>query len=217
MATSDHNKLREGANIFPEGANIFPEGDWTGKKVGLLGGSFNPAHGAHMDISLAALRRLELDAVWWLVSPQNPLKARDGMASLSDRMASAQAVADDARIYVTDLEKDLGTRYTAETLNRILTLLPDTGFVWLMGADNLAQFPKWRDWKKIAATVAFAVFDRPGYSSAVAESEAAQHFRDDQIPSADAAKLAHMKTPAWTFIRDTQNPLSSTEIRRKKL
>ncbi|PCI48892.1 MAG: nicotinic acid mononucleotide adenylyltransferase [Alphaproteobacteria bacterium] len=197
--------------------DIIETADWSGKKIGLLGGSFNPAHHAHLEISLAALEKLGLDAVWWLVSPQNPLKSGDDMASLKDRMASARAMASDSRIYVTDLESRLGTRYTVDVLDRIIKLLPDSRFIWLMGADNLAQFSRWKDWKKIARTVAFAIFNRPGYSDAVRTSEAAKLFKHHQIPEERAAELSSLKAPAWTFIRDIQNPLSSTEIRRKKL
>jgi len=197
--------------------NIFPQGNLSGKKIGLLGGSFNPAHGAHLEISLVALEKMNLDAVWWLVSPQNPLKSAAEMAALKDRMAYARTVGIDPRIYVTDIEQKLNTHYTVDTLIQITSLLPDTEFVWLMGADNLAQFSKWKDWKKIAQTVVFAIFDRPGYSDAIKMSDAAAYFRDKKIPSGQAAELSSLKPPAWTFIRDTKNPLSSTEIRRKKL
>ncbi len=201
--------------------NIFPTGDrpehWNGMKVGLLGGSFNPAHAAHLEITLSALEKLELDAVWWLVSPQNPLKSADDMAGLDQRMESARAMATDDRIYITDLESQLGSNYTVDTLDSIIKRLPETRFIWLMGADNLAQFSQWKDWKKIVRTVAFAIFDRPMYSRAVEESDAAELFRDAQIPESQAATLSSRKAPAWIFIRDIQNPLSSTEIRRKKL
>lgn len=197
--------------------NIFPQDNLSGKKIGLLGGSFNPAHAAHLEISLVALEKLKLDAVWWLVSPQNPLKSDAGMARLEERLASARAIAAEPRIYVTDLEEKMAVRYTVDTVTRITSLLPDTQFVWLMGADNLAEFSQWKDWKKIAQTVVFAIFDRPGYSTAVETSDAAAYFRDKKIPSAEAAGLCSLKPPAWTFIRDTKNPLSSTDIRRKKL
>jgi len=208
MAKPDHN-------IFPH--TMSDDADWAGKKVGLLGGSFNPAHDAHLEISLVALDRLGLDAIWWLVSPQNPLKSPDDMAALTDRMASARSKALDTRIFVTDLEEKIGTTYTAETLQEIKKRLPDVHFIWLMGADNLQQFSRWKDWKEIGHTLPFAIFDRPGYSNTHKTSEAADYFRDHQIPPEQAAQLALMKTPAWTFIRDTQNPLSSTEIRRKNL
>ncbi len=197
--------------------NIFPQDNLSGKKIGLLGGSFNPAHAAHLEISLVALEKLKLDAVWWLVSPQNPLKPPEGMASLKERMTSARAICADPEIYVTDLEEKMNVRYTVDTVARITSLLPDTQFVWLMGADNLAEFSHWKDWKKIAQTIVFAIFDRPGYSTAVETSDTAAYFLDQRIPSAQAADLCSLKPPAWTFIRDTKNPLSSTEIRRKKL
>ncbi len=197
--------------------NILPAGDWSGKKIGLLGGSFNPAHDAHLEISLVALDRLQLDAVWWLVSPQNPLKAADDMAPLEARMESAREIVTDPRIFVTDLESRLGTRYSVDTVERIISRWPDSHFVWLMGADNLAQFSKWKDWKKIARTITFAIFDRPGYSDAARTSDAASYFRGDQIPPVRAVELVMKRPPAWVFIRDTENPLSSTELRRKKL
>ncbi|PCI33873.1 MAG: nicotinic acid mononucleotide adenylyltransferase [Alphaproteobacteria bacterium] len=216
MAKREHKRSGDTSGDI-KGLSIFPVGAWAEKKVGLLGGSFNPAHAAHLDITLSALDRLKLDAVWWLVSPQNPLKSEKGMADLQDRLASAREMATDPRIHVTDVETHLATCYTVDSLNRIMALLPDTRFIWLMGADNMAQFSQWKDWKKIARTVAFAIFDRPGYSRSVKASDAAQLFRDDQIPESQAAELSTMKAPAWTFIRDIQNPLSSTEIRRKKL
>jgi len=204
--------------------NIFPQNNLSGKKIGLLGGSFNPAHAAHLEISLVALEKLKLDGVWWLVSPQNPLKSPEGMASFEERMTSARALLTESkinrtepRIYVTDLEEKMNVRYTVDSVTRITSLLPDTQFVWLMGADNLAEFSQWKDWKKIAQTIVFAIFDRPGYSTAVETSDAAAYFLDQRIPSAEAADLCSLKPPAWTFIRDTKNPLSSTEIRRKKL
>jgi len=212
MARPDHS-------IFPDpGAAGGDTGKgWRGKKIGLLGGSFNPAHEAHLEISRVALDKLDLDAVWWLVSPQNPLKSPDETAALDSRMDQAKAMATDRRIFVTDLERKLGTTYTAETLDNLVRRLPDSHFVWLMGADNLEQFCRWKDWKKIGHTVVFAIFDRPGYSRAHETSEAADYFRASQIPPEQASGLALMKAPAWTFIRDTKNPLSSTEIRRKTL
>ncbi len=197
--------------------SIFPQDSLAGKKIGLLGGSFNPAHAAHLEISLVALEKLKLDGVWWLVSPQNPLKSPEGMASFEERMTSARAMSPEPRIYVTDLEEKMNVRYTVDSVTRITSLLPDTQFVWLMGADNLAEFSQWKDWKKITQTIVFAIFDRPGYSTAAETSEAAAYFQDKEIPSAEAADLCSLKPPAWTFIRDTKNPLSSTDIRRKKL
>ncbi len=215
MARPDHNILP--ARDWSDKGACSDQEDWSGKKIGLLGGSFNPAHAAHLEISLVALEKLQLDAVWWLVSPQNPLKSADGMAPLEARMESAQGIATDPRIFVTDLENRLGTRYSVDTVERIISHWPDSHFVWLMGADNLAQFSKWKGWKKIARTITFAIFDRPGYSDAARTGDAANCFRDDQIPPAQAARLVMKRPPAWVFIRDVENPLSSTELRRKKL
>ncbi len=204
MAKPDHS-------ILPD------KQSWKGKRIGLLGGSFNPAHAGHLEISLCALSKLGLDAVWWLVSPQNPLKSVQDMASLDERMVGAEKMATDPRIHVSDLEKQLATSYTVDFLNKITKLAPDTCFIWLMGADNLAQFSKWKDWKEIGKIVAFAIFDRPSYSSAVETSEAAAFFKDNQIPEDNAYKLGTEKLPAWTFIREVQNEISSSHIRQKKL
>lgn len=201
------------------GPDILParEGGWDGKKIGLLGGSFNPAHAAHLEISQRALDRLGLDAVWWLVSPQNPLKAPAETLPLKHRMDTARAIAPDPRIYISDLEQHLDSPYTVDTLSTLTQLCPRSHFVWLMGADNLAQFSRWHDWQTIAHTVVFAIFNRPGYSGAIETSDAARLFRDHKIPEKKAMELATMRPPAWTFIRETQNPLSSTEIRRKSV
>ncbi len=133
------------------------------KSVGLLGGSFNPAHGGHRSISLFALEALGLDEIWWLVSPGNPLKAQDGMASLPARLASARALSRRSRIKATAIEAQLGTKYTVESLRKLKLRYPKTRFVWIMGADNLAQFVKWRRWRDIARMMPIAVIARPGY------------------------------------------------------
>ena len=184
--------------------------------IGLLGGSFDPAHEGHAHLTREALRRFGLDRVWWLVTPGNPLKRRQP-APMAERMAQARRVIHHPQVVVTDIEARLGTRYTAETLKALQARYPGVRFVWLMGADNLAQFCQWRDWQTIARTVVFAIFNRPGYSGAVETSEAARHFQDTQIPAQDARNLATMSPPAWTFIRETENPLSSTEMRRKSV
>ena len=134
------------------------------RRIGILGGSFNPAHDGHRHISLEALKRLRLDEVWWLVSPQNPLKPQEGMAPFEDRIEKAKSVADHPRIRVTDIEKGFATTYTAETLARLCRRFPNQRFVWLMGADNLSQISRWNRWTRIFHTVPVAVFDRPSYS-----------------------------------------------------
>jgi nicotinate (nicotinamide) nucleotide adenylyltransferase len=136
----------------------------SGRRIGLLGGSFNPAHDGHLHISEAALAQLQLDEVWWLVSPQNPLKASKGMASLPARLAEAKTVARRPDIHVTDIEARLGTQYTIDTLSSLQRYCPRTRFVWLMGADNLEQMPKWRAWTAIFEAAPVAVFARSTYS-----------------------------------------------------
>lgn len=184
-----------------------------GARIGLLGGSFNPAHEGHLDITEAALLRLGLDRVWWLVSPQNPLKAADGMAPLADRLATARRLANDRRIVVTGLEGELGTTYTADTLKALTRLLPRVHFVWLMGADNLNQVHQWQDWPQIFNSLPVAVFDRPSYSFKALSSKAAQAFGRFRLRERSARHLAETKPPAWAFIRCRLNPQSATEIR----
>lgn len=185
----------------------------AGARIGLLGGSFNPAHEGHLEISRAALDRLGLDRVWWLVSPQNPLKSADGMAPLSERLASARAAARDPRILPTGLEAALGTAYTADTLRALARLMPRVKFVWLMGADNLIQVHKWQDWPQIFNTVAVAVFDRPSYASKALSGRAALSFARYRLKEGSARRLAEERPPAWVFIRCRLNPKSATEIR----
>lgn len=184
-----------------------------GARVGLLGGSFNPAHAWHREISLAALRRLGLDEVWWLVSPQNPLKPVKGMASLADRQASARAAARHRAIRVTDLERLLGTSYTAETLHQLTVRLPYVRFVWLMGADNLVQLTQWKDWQEIFRMVAVAVFDRPTYSFRACASKAARRFGPWRVPERAARGLTNRPPPAWVFLHSRRSTLSATAIR----
>lgn len=183
-------------------------------RVGLLGGSFNPAHDGHRYISVEALRRLGLDQVWWLVSPQNPLKPRQGMAPLVERVARAAAVARHPRIRVLPLESRLGTRYTVDTLLR-LRAWQDHRFVWLMGADNLAQLPRWRQWRRIMGACAVAVFERHPYSQAALAGAAATGFADARLPEARARALPDAEPPAWVFVRLRPHPASATAIRER--
>lgn len=185
----------------------------TTKRVGLLGGSFNPAHDGHVHISLQALEKLDLDEVWWLVSPQNPLKPTKGMAPLDQRLADAGRMATDPRIRVTAIEKDLGTRYTDDTLKALRDRFPGTAFVWLMGADNLIQVPKWKRWQSVFRTVPVAVLARPTYSLRALSSRAARRFARARIRSYRAGALAGMKPPAWVFLKIPLHPESATRIR----
>jgi nicotinate-nucleotide adenylyltransferase len=183
------------------------------RRVGLLGGSFNPAHDGHRHISVAALKRLALDEVWWLVTPQNPLKPERGMAPIEDRIATARAAARHPRIRVTDIERGLGTRFTADTLRALAGRYPGLAFVWLMGADNLAEIARWKDWEAIFELVPIAVFDRPSYAYKALAGKAARRFAKCRLDSRKAGKLATMRPPAWVFLRSTRHPASATRIR----
>lgn len=182
-------------------------------RVGILGGSFNPAHEGHRHISLLALKHLALDELWWLVSPQNPLKSTEDMDSFDERFASAKAMARHPRIRVTDIEARLGTRYTADTLKTIIRYFPQTHFVWIMGADNLHQIDRWKNWRLIFRMVPVAVFDRAPFVWGALASHAARRFRHYRLQTSRAAQLARMKPPAWVFFHTQLHPASSTAIR----
>lgn len=190
-------------------------GEFAGRRrvVGLLGGSFNPAHDGHRHISLMALKRLGLDEVWWMVSPQNPLKPAAGMAPFAGRLASAQAAGRHPRIKATDIETRLGSSYTAETLARLARRLPRLKFVWLMGADNLQQIDQWKDWPQIFRRVLVAVFARPTYSLKALAGKAACRFARFRMSETAAHKLARARPPRWVFLTGPQSPLSATAIR----
>ena len=186
------------------------------QRIGILGGSFNPAHRGHLDISLKALRQLGLDQVWWLVSPQNPLKSADGMAPFAERLAAARRMARNPRIRVTDLEQRLGSRFTAESLKLLRRRFPETRFVWLMGADNLAQIAQWRDWQQIFHLVPIAVFARPSYCFKALAAKAARRFARYRLTEGAGRRLATSEPPAWLFVHGRLNPISATEIRRRR-
>jgi nicotinate (nicotinamide) nucleotide adenylyltransferase/ribosome silencing factor RsfS/YbeB/iojap len=187
------------------------------RRIGLLGGSFNPAHGGHLHISLMALRRLELDEVWWLVSPQNPLKPVKGMAPFAERVAGAEAFAKGhPRVRVSAIEAALNTTYTADTITALERRFPHARFVWLMGGDNLAQLPRWERWVELMERVPIAVFDRPQTSLRALAGQAAQRFAQARVPAEAARRLAEMKSPAWAFFHTKLDPRSATEIRRKR-
>ena len=187
-----------------------------GARIGLLGGSFNPAHRAHRDISLEALKRLELDQVWWLVSPQNPLKSSTGMADLDSRLERAKTVAGHSKIRAAALESLLGTRYTVDSLRALTNRLPRVQFVWLMGADNLIQVEKWQNWPQIFHAVPVAIFDRPSYALSALAAKAARRFARYRVLDRNARDLASMEPPAWVFFHNRLNPLSATEIRSRR-
>ena len=184
--------------------------------MGLLGGSFNPAHDGHMHVSLLALKHLHLDEVWWLVSPQNPLKPVQGMAAFAERLGSALALAHHPAIRVVDIEQRLQTRYTVDTLHALKRAFPRVRFVWIMGADNLAQIARWRRWTNIFGLMPIAVFDRAPYSFAAFGSKAAHAFQRFKTPRADALHLVERKPPAWIFFHTRLHPGSSTRIRARR-
>jgi len=181
--------------------------------VGLLGGSFNPAHEGHRHISLEALKRLRLHEVWWLVSPQNPLKTPADMASLMARLAAAGRIARDSRIRVTDVESRLGTAYTVDTLRAMTLRFPRARFVWIMGADNLIQVSRWKHWQDIFRMVPVAVFARPPYSTRALSAKAARYFAASRLPEDQAGCLADRRPPAWVFLHIRPNPQSASSIR----
>nr|WP_256432816.1 nicotinate-nucleotide adenylyltransferase [Novosphingobium sp. SG751A] len=184
------------------------------QRIGLMGGSFNPAHGGHRRISLMTLAALGLDEVWWLVSPGNPLKPRAGMAPLAARVASARAQARRAPIRVSAIERELGTRYTVDTLARIRRRWPAKCFTWIMGADNLAQFHHWRRWRDIARAMPIAVIARPGYDSGAVASPAMAWLRRFRRPAASLKKPAGWSAPRLVLLRFDPDPRSATAIRQ---
>ena len=201
----------------PRNNRIKPPGPVAaGLKIGLLGGSFNPAHNGHLHISDMAIKRLNLDYVWWLVSPQNPLKPSIGMAPLADRLAyAASEFEHHPRIFVVDLERDLGTRYTIDTVTKLKRRFPQVQFVWLMGSDNLANFRRWRRWQDIVKQVPIAVVTRPGSVMAALHAKPAQRLAGKRCTAALLRGRRNLKPPRLTLIDGPRNALSSTQIRGK--
>jgi nicotinate-nucleotide adenylyltransferase len=186
-----------------------------GMRIGLYGGSFNPPHAAHLLVSKTALRRLGLDRVWWLVTPGNPLKPRNDLKPLDERIDLARGLIDDARIIPTGIEADLGTHFTVDTVEALQRLAPEVRFVWLMGADNLAQFARWKEWRTIATQLPLAVIDRPGFTHTSLRGKAAMALAAYRIDESDAGLLASIEAPAWTFLHGPRSNLSSTALRAK--
>lgn len=187
---------------------------WRGKRVGLYGGSFNPAHEGHIHVASEALKRLELDAIWLMVSPGNPLKQKSDMAKSKRRKKSLRAlVGKKPRMVITNIEKRLGTRYSADTIRKLKKGMPQTDFVWIMGADNMAGFHLWREWQFIARTLPIAIFDRPGYSVSGLNGRFARQFASNRVPY---RQLSAASTPAWTFVPIPRHSGSATNIRLHK-
>lgn len=184
-------------------------------RIGLLGGSFNPAHAGHRRASLSALRVLDLDEVWWLVSPGNPLKPKAGMAAYAARLASARAMARRAPIRVSDFEAEAGTRYTVDTIRALLKAYPQHRFIWLMGEDSVAQFHQWKDWRRLARMVTIAVISRPGYDDEARAARAMGWLRWFVRPAAIARQWTAWSAPAITFLRLPPDPASATALRAR--
>ena len=181
-------------------------------RIGLLGGSFNPAHEGHRHIAKLALERLRLDRVWLVVSPGNPLKPQAGMASLADRMAGARALGDGRRIVATGIEAALHTRFTFDTLRLLRLRFPRARFVWIMGADILEQLPRWRRWLDIVRSISFAVLPRPTYNHRALAGQAARRLRPFRRNARESPLLPGM-APGWVFLPAQQNALSATGLR----
>ena len=188
-----------------------PFGDRRKRRIGLLGGSFNPAHDGHLHISVEALKALKLHQVWWLVSPQNPLKSRQGMAPLGARLKHARTLIKHPRILATDLEKRLGLNRTAQTLAQLKLRYPRIEFVWLMGADNLLQMRRWWNWERIFHTARVAIFDRSPYSYCSLAGIAAQRFA--QVRTRRPSAIWFRLPPVWTYVAIRRHPASATQLR----
>lgn len=184
-----------------------------GQRIGLFGGSFNPAHRGHYAVALYALKRLDLDYVWWLVSPQNPLKPARDYSDYEERLAHTREVARHPRFIVTDLERRLGTRTTAATLAALATTMRRGRFVWIMGADSFANLHRWNDWTDIPEALPLAILARPGYSLRALGSPAALRYLGHRVPVEEAPRLPGSRPPAWCFIPMPLRPESSTAIR----
>ncbi len=188
----------------------------AGMKVGLFGGSFNPAHDGHAHVAETALQRLDLDRVIWLVSPQNPLKDARQTAPLNDRMASARSFTRPPHMVVSDVETRIGTTWTVDTLRALKRRHPGVHFVWLMGSDNLENFHRWRGWTDIMRMMPVAVVARPGSLLESRSAPAARRFAGQRVSSNEARLLPMMQAPAWTYLTAPLNPSSSTALRAAK-
>jgi nicotinate-nucleotide adenylyltransferase len=201
--------------LMPEPRSVIPS-HAPGMRIGLFGGSFNPPHAAHRAASLFAVKRLHLDRIWWLVTPGNPLKDTSALPPLATRMAAARALARHPRIEVTGLEAVIKTRYTSDTVAYLIRHCPSVRFVWVMGADNLKQFHRWQNWRRIVDLVPVAVVDRAPASLRAMASPAAQALAFARIPESAAETLADRPPPAWVFLHGLKSPLSSTALRSQK-
>ncbi|MGA8172937.1 MAG: nicotinate-nucleotide adenylyltransferase [Methylocystis sp.] len=184
-----------------------------GMRIGLFGGSFDPPHEGHLLVSRIALTRLRLHKLWWLVTPGNPLKETKGLSSLEARVAACRELATDPRIVVSGLEAEIHARFTYDTLRYLRLRCPGGRFVWIMGADNLLNFHRWRHWREIAKLVSIAVIDRPGATSRAASAKAALAFANARLSENDAGLLATARPPAFVYLHGKRDARSSTALR----
>lgn len=184
-----------------------------GLRIGLFGGSFNPAHEGHLLVAETALRRLELDRIWWMVSPGNPLKDHRNLRPLAERLERSRDLVEDPRILVTAFEAAHQIRYSADTVRLVKRRCPGARFVWVMGADSLAGFHRWQDWRTIASAMPLAVVDRPGSTLALLSASAARTLSRFRLSEAECARLAFQAPPAWVFLHGPRSRLSSTMLR----
>lgn len=202
---------------YPLGAAMSRFGDGRRMRIGLLGGSFNLAHEGHIQLARKALARLQLDQVWLMVSPGNPLKSRQGMAPFAQRLASARRLADGRRIIAVDIEHQLGQHFTVRTVALLKQRFPHCRFVWLMGSDGLAQFSRWRGWRKLARLVPIVVLPRPGSVIPALKGRASSALRRYRHDGRAASLLLEgRKGPGWAFLQAPQNAISSTALRETR-
>ena len=192
-------------------AGLPPSG--AGQRIGLYGGSFNPAHDGHRHVSLIALQRLQLDVVWWLVTPGNPLKDTRALPPLAGRIAAAARIARHPRLVVTGVEAEFGTRYSADLVRQLTMRLADRRFVWIIGSDNLAGFHLWDRWQAITGSVPIAVVNRPGWLTAPLNAPMAHDLRDWRLPETAAVRLADYRAPAWIHLTAPRTAAASTMLR----
>ena len=184
-----------------------------GMKIGLFGGSFNPPHQGHVQISRTAIRKLGLDQLWWIVSPGNPLKDHSELLPLEERLEKCQAITSHPDIRITAFEAQFNLRYTADTVKLLARRRARASFVWVMGADNFANFHKWERWLEIANQIPLAIFDRPDSTTSPNSSSATHALAPYRVDERDSRLLANIQPPAWTFIHGPRSYLSSTQIR----
>lgn len=193
-----------------------PPPAYPGERIGLMGGSFNPAHQGHAEVARIALRRLKLDRLWWLVTPANPLKPRGDLADMATRAEAARRLAPDRRVVVTTFEVALGTTYTIDVVHFLRSRRAGGRFVWVMGADSLATFHRWRSWRRIAELLPIAVVDRPGWRLRALASPAGRALARFRRRELSAPCLAARPAPSWMLLTNRLSPHSSTAIRTRR-